>query len=65
MANQFLTEIHDHISRQIEADLKQRNKAQAMRDEKRFAFLDGKLFELRLMRSYLSEHFNLTTQKYY
>jgi hypothetical protein len=65
MANQFLVEIHDYISRQIEAVLKDSDEARVMADAKRLAFLDGKLFELRLMRSYLSEHFDLSTQKYY
>jgi len=65
MANQFLIEIHDHISRQIEADLKKRTDAQAAGNEKHLAFLDGRLLELRLIRRYLSERFDLTTQKYY
>ena len=65
MANQFLTEIHDHISRRIESDLKNRHHALATGDEKRLAFVDGRLSELRLMRRYLSEHFDLATQKYY
>ena len=65
MANQFLVEIHDHISRQIEAGGKDRFDAQSRQDSDRMAFMDGKLSELRMIRSFLTEHFDLTTQKYY
>ena len=65
MANQFLVEIHDHISRQIEAGNKDRADAQYRQDSDRMAFMDGKLRELRMLRSFLTEHFDLTTQKYY
>ena len=65
MANAFLVEIHDYISRQIEANLKYREEARDRRDEKRLAFIDGHLVELRLMRQFLSERFDLATQKYF
>ena len=65
MANAFLVEIHDYISRQIEASQKYREEARERRDEKRLAFIDGHLLELRLMRQFISERFDLTTQKYY
>lgn len=65
VANQFLVEIHNHISQKIESDLKDRDKAQAMSDATRLAFLDGRLSELRLIRTYLSDHFDLDTQTYY
>jgi hypothetical protein len=65
MANAFLVEIHDYISRQIEASLKYREEARDRSDEKRLAFIDGHLLELQLMRQFLSERFDLTTQKYF
>lgn len=65
MANAFLVEIHDYISRQIETSLKYTEEARDRRDEKRLAFIDGHLIELRLMRQFLSERFDLTTQKYF
>jgi hypothetical protein len=65
MANAFLVDIHDFISRQIEQSLKYREEARVRGDEKRLAYIDGHLSELRLMRRFLSEHFNLTTQTYY
>ncbi len=65
MSNQFLVEIHDFISRQIETGLEGRNVVLDRADEDRLCFLDGKLDELRSIRAYLSEHFDLVTQKYY
>jgi hypothetical protein len=65
MANQFLVEIHDYISRQLEAGLKESGEARNRGDEKRLAFMNGHLSELRLIRTFLSEHFDLTTQMYY
>ena len=65
MANLFLVEIHNHISREIESDLKDRENARKRGDENRLSFLDGRLSELRLIRTYLSDHFDLDTQKYY
>lgn len=65
MANQFLVEIHDYITRQMAADLEERGAARTRGDEKRLTFIEGHLFELRLIREFLSERFDLTTQKYY
>ena len=65
MANQFLVEIHNHISLKIESDLKDRDNARGRGDENRLLFLEGRLSELKLMRTYLSNHFDLDTQKYY
>ena len=65
MANQFLVEIHDHVSRQIDAGARDRADAQSRQDSDRIAFMDGKLDELRKVRRFLTEHFDLTTQKYY
>ncbi len=65
MANQFLVEIHNHISRQIEAGGKDLADARSRRDKDRTAFMDGKLGELKRMRRFLTEHFDLSTQKYY
>ena len=65
MANQFLVEIHDYISRQIQAGVTERSAARSRQDVDRAAFLDGKIKELNMMRRFLSDHFDLTTQKYY
>lgn len=65
MANQFLVEIHDYVSRQMAADLKESGAARGRGDEKHCTFIEGHLFELRLIREFLSERFDLTTQKYF
>ena len=65
MANQFLVEIHDYISRRIEAGHKERSDAQTRHDAQRAAFMDGRIDELKAIRRFLSDHFDLTTQKYY
>lgn len=65
MANQFLVEIHDHISRLIDAGGRDLADAQSRQDPDRKAFMEGKLSELKLIRRFLTDHFDLTTQKYY
>ncbi|MEJ2156467.1 MAG: hypothetical protein P8X96_14100 [Desulfobacteraceae bacterium] len=65
MANQFLVEIHDYISRQIQSGIRERSDARSRQDEDRAAFMDGKIKELNRIRRFLSDHFDLTTQKYY
>ena len=65
MANQFLVEIHDHISRSIETSVKELADAQSRSDDPRTVFMEGKINELKMIRLYLSDHFDLTTQKYY
>lgn len=65
MANQFLVEIHNHISRQIEVGLKDRAEAQSRGDHDRAVINDGKLNELQRIRAFLSKRFDLITQKYY
>lgn len=65
MANQFLVEIHDYISGRIEAGVKDLTHAQLSQDTDREAFMDGKINELKMIRRFLSDHFDLSTQKYY
>ncbi len=65
MANQFLVEIHAYISRRIEAGLEDRSDAQSRQDAQRVAFMDGCIDELKTVRRFLSDHFDLTTQRYY
>lgn len=62
---QELAEIHDYISRQIEIGLKERDKTLSRGDECHLYFIKGKISELRRIRTYLSDHFDLITQKYY
>jgi hypothetical protein len=65
MANQFLVEIHEYISRQIDAGIKNIADARSRRDQDRMVFMEGKIDELKIIRTFLSDHFNLSTQKYY
>ena len=65
MANQFLVEIHEYISLQIDAGIKNIADARSRRDQDRMVFMEGKIDELKIIRTFLSDHFNLSTQKYY
>ena len=65
MSNQFLTQIHDYITHQIEGTLFEKDQAQAMEDSERATFLKGRADEMLSIRYYLSHHFDLATQKYY
>ena len=60
MSNQFLTQIHDHITRQIEATLGEKAQAQAKGDRERETFLKGKADEMLSAQNFLSHHFDLT-----
>ena len=65
MANQFLVEIHEYISRQIEAGIRDQTDARTRGDGDREVFMEGKISELKKIRSFFSDHFDLNTQKYY
>lgn len=65
MANQFLVEIHDYLSRHIEAASGAMQEAVSLEDQERQQFNAGKIDELRALRAYISEKFDLLTQRYY
>ena len=65
MANQFLVEIHRYLSRQIDTADRARQEARSLGDSARQAFYAGKIDELHKLRAYISEKFDLLTQKYY
>ncbi|MGD8847609.1 MAG: hypothetical protein PVI54_18960 [Desulfobacteraceae bacterium] len=65
MANQYLIEIHDYLSRQIEAAVEAMQEAATLGDLARQQFNTGKIDELKALRAYISESFDLLTQKYY
>lgn len=65
MANQFLIDIHDYLSRHIEAADVAMQEATALGDRERQQFNAGKIDELKALRAYCSEKFDLLTQKYY
>jgi hypothetical protein len=65
MANQFLIEIHDYLSRQIDAAGEAMQEAATRGDRERQQLNAGKIDELKALRAYCSENFDLLTQKYY
>ena len=65
MANQILVEIHEHISRQMDEGRKDMAEAKNRGDKEREIFTQGIVDELKVIRDYLSDHFDLNTQKYY
>ena len=65
MANQYLVQIHQYITEQIAACQKSQAAAKTSADPQKMLFYDGKLAELRKIRGFLSEHFDLHTQHYY
>ena len=65
MANQFLVEIHEYISRLMDTGAKDLADARSRGDKDRMVFAEGKIDELKMIRSYLSDRFDLSTQKYY
>jgi hypothetical protein len=65
MANQFLVEIHRYLSRQIDTADRARHEAGSLGDGARQAFYTGKIDELNKLRAFISERFDLLTQKYF
>jgi len=63
MSNQFLSQIHDHITSQIEGTLFEKAQAQARGDRERATFLKGRADEMLSIRNFFSQHFDLATQK--
>ena len=65
MSNQFLVKLHNHITFQIENTDREKIQAQSREDNLHSAFLEGKSSELKKIRTFLSQNFDLITQKYY
>jgi len=65
MANQFLVEIHDFLSTKLAAIMRQEKEAIAINDHDAQDYCQGQLYELKALRIYLNQNFNLDTHKYY
>lgn len=65
MANQYLVEIHNYLSRHIDAAGKAMQEAASLGDQEGRQFNAGQVHELKALRAYLSEKYDLSTQKYY
>ncbi|MFZ5572301.1 MAG: hypothetical protein ACOZF0_18025 [Thermodesulfobacteriota bacterium] len=64
MANQYLLEIHRHISETLEQIKSRRADISQQDDVLEVAFQEGQLQELMEFKAYLAEHYNLATQSY-
>ncbi len=65
MANEYLIDIHNYISKQIESAQKRQAEAQQKDDRASQRFYEGQLAEWAWIRAYLAERVDLKTQKYF
>ncbi len=65
MPHAFSVEIHNYLSNKILLLEKNQRKAIQEEDMVLHSYYEGQLLELTSMRQYLTEHFDLKTQKYY
>ena len=65
MANEYLIEIHNFISEQIDVAKSQQAEAQENNDRASQRFYEGQLSEWVWIRAYLAEKVDLKTQKYF
>ena len=65
MPNAYLAACHRYITREMKQAEVHKQKAESRGDTHQVAFYAGQVDELLALRGYLSEHFNLTTQRYY
>ena len=65
MANEYLVNIHDYITSQINTAQEAKKLAVQKEDPGRISHLDGQLDELGELRRFLKQHYDLATQKYY
>ena len=65
MPNDYLIHCHQYISQELNRAQALRRQAEIRSDAGQAAFHTGQMEELSDLRTFLSEHFNLTTQQYY
>jgi hypothetical protein len=65
MPHAFSVEIHDYLSRKMLLAEDDRRKAVQESDESLQSHYEGQLLELNTLRQYLTDNFDLKTQKYY
>ena len=65
MPNDYLIHCHQYISQELNRAQALRRQAEIRGDAGQAAFHTGQMEELSGLRTFLSEHFNLTTQQYY
>lgn len=65
MANEYLIEIHNYISKKIASAQSRKNEANADNKLELQRFYEGQLNEWHHLRKYLAETVDLKTQKYF
>ena len=65
MANEYLIDIHSHITEKIKSAEGLKAEAIKKKDRNLQRFYEGQLAEWRCFRAYLAEKVDLKTQKYY
>ena len=65
MPHAFSVEIHDYLSSKILLAGDGREKAAQESDATLHSYYEGQLLELNTLRQYLTDNFDLKTQKYY
>jgi len=65
MPNQFLVEIHDYITAALTAVERLQQSVENRNDPVEKNFYSGQIEELQALRQYLTDHFDLSTQRYY
>ena len=65
MPNAYLVACHRYITREMDRAETLQRKAETRGDMHQAAYYAGQVEEFSSLRGYMSEHFNLTTQRYY
>ena len=65
MPHAFSVEIHDYLSKKIKLAREGKETAVHKNDTAAQRSFEGQLLELEILRRYLTENFDLKTQKYY
>ena len=65
MANDYLVACHQYITRELKRAETLRQQAETSGDMLQAAFHAGQVEEYNALRQYMSDHFNLTTQRYF
>lgn len=65
MPNDYLIACHRYITHELDRLHDLRQKAESHGKSHEVAFHEGQIEELTALRQYMSEHFDLTTQRYY
>ena len=65
MAHEYSVQIHEWISKKIDAVRQDMKPAEKENDADRKSYLTGRLHELQDIRQYLTDKVDLDTQEYY